>query len=199
MISMDRGHRSNGVHTGCKPWSGVKLLRFIVILGVVGMSTFGCTNPPSGDENSSPVPVQNNGTPPTVPDDRGTSNPNPGPSTSVLPKTNEQGDYVGKSNHLDWQVVDPDPNGLNCRMGDRAIDEVWSPAAGALDINSWPVKGTLKLNQQFQAGVSPGGFVITFDAQQNPWIYVESSEGEGTSDCFVRANEKFIQPVTPGI
>lgn len=41
-----------------------------------------------------------------------------------LPQPNDNGDYIGNSNHLYWQVFDPDSNSLNCPMGPQSIKEV---------------------------------------------------------------------------
>ncbi|QIZ69809.1 hypothetical protein [Oxynema aestuarii] len=147
------------------------------------------TQPPG-----TPPPLEGRGTPP--PDDRYTPPPDERRRvSSVFPRSNEAGDYASKSDHTYWKVVDPDPNGLNCRMSEASIDEVWSATGGPIDIGNWPVVGTLQTNQEFEAELSPGGFVITFDPQGKPWIYVESSEGNGTSDCFVRANTQYVEPI----
>lgn len=167
--------------------------RLMAIFALVAIATFGCTDSP-------PAQQQPLSTPP-VEDDRGTSTPETPEDTaytSVLPKTNEQGDFIGKSNHLYWEVVDPDPQGLNCRMGNSPLSQIWDPRTGALEIGSFPVKGTLQQNQTFEAKLTPGGFVITFDSNNNPWIFVESSAGENSvSNCFVRANEQYVKPVSP--
>ncbi|MCT7958627.1 hypothetical protein [Laspinema palackyanum] len=178
-----------------------KPLGLPMLLAIVTLSTLSCTtspqSPPSTQSPQSPVVNPNS---PPIQDDRGSETPDEMPpiATSVLPQTNAQGDYTGKSNHINWRVVDPDPNGLNCRMGDQPIDQVWNPSAGALNIGSWPVAGTLPPDSTFKAALSPGGFVLTFDANTQPWMFVESSNGpEQTSNCFIRANSKYIEPIIP--
>ncbi|MCT7963480.1 hypothetical protein NG799_03245 [Laspinema sp. D1] len=180
-----------------------KPLGLPMLLAIVTLTTVSCTtspqSPPSPPSTQSPQsPVVNPNSPP-IQDDRGSDTPDEIPTaSSIFPKNNAQGDYTGKSDHIYWQVVDPDPNGLNCRMGDRTIDQVWNPSAGALDIGTWSVTGTLPPDSTFQAALSPGGFVLTFDANNQPWMFVESSNGpEQTSNCFIRANSKYITPIIP--
>ncbi|MGL5192172.1 MAG: hypothetical protein ACRC8Y_01025 [Chroococcales cyanobacterium] len=172
-----------------------KPLGLPLLLAIVTLSTVSCTTSPQSPQF--PPSPQSSQSPP-IQDDRGSDTPDEIPiASSVLPQTNAQGDYTGKSNHINWRVVDPDPNGLNCRMGDRTIEQVWNPSAGALNIGSWPVTGTLPTDSTFQAALSPGGFVITFDANNQPWMFVESSNGpEQTNNCFIRANTNYIEPIT---
>ncbi|WP_254563447.1 hypothetical protein [Oscillatoria sp. HE19RPO] len=183
-----------------------KPLGLPLLLAIVTLTTVSCTTSPQSSQSpQSPPSTQSpqspvvNPTSPPIQDDRGSDTPDEMPpvASSVLPQTNAQGDYTGKSNHIYWRVVDPDPNGLNCRMGDRTIEQVWTPSSGALNIGSWPVTGTLPPDSTFQAALSPGGFVLTFDANNQPWIFVESSNGpEQTNNCFIRANTNYIQPLT---
>ncbi len=161
-----------------------------ILLAIAALSIGGCTTTaPSTPINPASPPIQ---------DDRGSGTPDQVPiSSSVLPQTSAEGDYTGKSNHINWRVVDPDPKGLNCRMGDQTIDQVWNPSAGALNIASWPVTGTLPPDSTFQAALSPGGFILTFDSNNQTWIFVESSNGpEQTNNCFIRANKNYVEPVT---
>ncbi len=179
-----------------------KPLGLPLLLAIVTLSTLSCTTSPQSSQSppspqSPQSPVVNPNSPP-IQDDRGRGTGDEIPiASSVLPQTNAQGDYTGKSNHINWRVVDPDPNGLNCRMGDRTIDQVWTPSSGALNIGSWPVTGTLPPDSTFQAALSPGGFVLTFDANNQPWMFVQSSNGpEQTNNCFIRANTNYIEPIT---
>ncbi len=172
-----------------------KALGLPLLLAIVTLSTVSCTTSPQSPP--SPPSPQSPQSPP-IQDDRGRGTGDEIPiASSVVPQTNAQGDYTGKSNHINWRVVDPDPNGLNCRMGDRTIEQVWNPSAGALNIGSWPVIGTLPPDSTFQAALSPGGFILTFDSNNQPWIFVESSNGpEQTNNCFIRANTNYIEPLT---
>lgn len=113
-----------------------------------------------------------------------------------LPEPNAQGNYVSLSSHLYWQVVDADPKGLNCRMGNASIEEIWNPDnPGFPTIGNWPVATTLKPEEIFRAQVSYSGFVFTRDEQFLPWIFVKKKLDGTPANCFVRANSALIKPV----
>ncbi len=113
-----------------------------------------------------------------------------------LPEANAQGNYVSLSSHLYWQVVDPDPKGLNCRMGNASIEEIWNPDnPGFPSISNWPVATTLKPEEIFRAQVSYSGFVFTRDDQFLPWIFVKKKLDGTPANCFVRPNSALIKPV----
>ena len=115
-----------------------------------------------------------------------------------LPQPNESGDYQ-RTSHRYWQVVDSDPNGLNCRMGQHSIQQIQDPGSKVeLDIDNWPVVGALKQGQDFEIYLGPSGLGVLYDKQLQPWFFVEKSEEEsGPSNCFVRANSSFVMPVQP--
>lgn len=115
-----------------------------------------------------------------------------------LPQPNEQGDYQ-RTSHRYWEVADPDPKGLNCRMGKYSIEQIQDPGSKVeLDIDNWPVVGTLKPGQDFEIYLGPSGLGVLYDKQDQPWFFVEKSEGRGApSNCFVRANSSFVRPVQP--
>jgi hypothetical protein len=124
---------------------------------------------------------------------------NPQTTSQVeLPEPNAQGDYQ-RTSHRYWQVVDADPKGLNCRMGKYSIQEIQNPGNDIdLNIGSWPVVGILKQGQKFEIYLGPSGSGVLYDAQNQPWFFVEKTFDRGApSSCFVRANSKFIQPVQP--
>lgn len=113
-----------------------------------------------------------------------------------FPEPNAQGNYVSLSSHVYWQVVDPDPNGLNCRMGNASIEEIWNPDnPGFPTISNWPVVATFKPNEIFRAQLSYSGFVVTRDSQFLPWIFVKKKLDGTPANCFVRANSALIKPV----
>ncbi|BAI91037.1 hypothetical protein [Arthrospira platensis] len=113
-----------------------------------------------------------------------------------LPQPNDNGDYIGNSNHLYWQVVDPDPNGLNCRMGSESIKEVWNPEkSGFPRIINFPVVERLQTDEVFTGKLSYGGFIVTLDSDLKPWIYIEEKADATPANCFVRANDLFIKPI----
>jgi hypothetical protein len=67
-----------------------------------------------------------------------------------------------------------------------------------LNIENWPVVGQLKPGQNFEINLGPAGFGIVYDTKQQPWIYVEKANEAGApSHCFVRANQRFVQPISP--
>ncbi len=115
-----------------------------------------------------------------------------------LPQPNERGEYQ-RTSHPYWEVVDSDPNGLNCRMGPHSIEEIEDPGSKIdLNIDSWPVVGTLKGGQKFEIYLGPSGLGVLYDAQHQPWFFVEKSEGTGgPRNCFVRAHSSFVKPIQP--
>ncbi|NJK68604.1 MAG: hypothetical protein HC789_19125 [Microcoleus sp. CSU_2_2] len=115
-----------------------------------------------------------------------------------LPQPKESGDYQ-RTSHRYWQVVDSDPNGLNCRMGQYSIQQIQDPGSKVeLDIDNWPVVGALKQGQDFEIYLGPSGLGVLYDEQNQPWFFVEKSDDPGApSNCFVRANSSFVQPVQP--
>ena len=115
-----------------------------------------------------------------------------------LPQPNERGEYQ-RTSHRYWQVVDSDPNGLNCRMGTHSIQEIENPGSKIdLNIGSWPVVGTLKQGEEFEIYLGPSGLGVLYDKQHQPWFFVEKSQGiDGPANCFVRAHSSFVQPVQP--
>jgi hypothetical protein len=121
------------------------------------------------------------------------SQPNP---AVELPQPNEQGDYQ-RTSHRYWQVVDSDPNGLNCRMSSYSIREIEDPGSKIdLDIDNWPVVGNFKKGQKFEIYLGPSGSGVLYDEQNQPWFFVEKTDGGGApSNCFVRAHSSLIKPV----
>ncbi len=115
-----------------------------------------------------------------------------------LPQPNERGEYQ-RTSHRYWQVVDSDPNGLNCRMGAHSIEEIENPGSKVdLNIGSWPIVGTLKQGEKFEIYLGPSGLGVLYDDRHQPWFFVEKSEGiAGVRNCFVRARDSFVQPVQP--
>jgi len=85
----------------------------------------------------------------------------------------------------EWEVMDPDPNGLNCRYVNRAQG---SPTGGN-DVYNYPVSQTF---QQGQRLISPH---ISYDDRDLPWLRIGASSSNHI--CFVRANSYFVRPVRP--
>lgn len=115
-------------------------------------------------------------------------------SGQPLPVTDVNGNYR-RSGHRTWQVVDDDPNGLNCRWS-RAMPVDWySPATQFPDQNfgQWPVVRRFPTGTTLTANLSPAGFEVFYDARQRPWLKV--SLGDNEQICLVRANAAYIQPI----
>ncbi|MGE5656242.1 MAG: hypothetical protein ACM37W_06460 [Actinomycetota bacterium] len=120
----------------------------------------------------------------------------PSGSQAELPKPNEKGDY-SRTSHKSWQVVDPNPAGVSCRMGKYSIEQIQDPGSNiTLDIANWPVIGTLKQGQTFEIDPGPAGFGTLTDTQRQPWFLVNKNSTPGAPmNCFVRANSQFVKPV----
>ena len=124
----------------------------------------------------------------------------------AIPTPNQQGDYPAPpprqrgSRQVNWQVVDSDPKGLNCRMARQfqgiSVDGTDAPAdlsaRNKHNIAQWPVIFAFKRGQRLQAvtGNLANQIMLT-DQQGKPWLPVYTSKG----NCFVRANSNFIRPI----
>ncbi|MCT7969736.1 hypothetical protein NG799_25825 [Laspinema sp. D1] len=103
------------------------------------------------------------------------------------PQADENGDYYivngqGSGMPYEWEVVDPDPNGLNCRELDRS-------ARNINDIYNFPIRTALPTGERIS---SPR---INLDDRGLPWLWVGSSATR--YPCFVRANSRFVRPIRP--
>lgn len=112
-----------------------------------------------------------------------------------LPKPNAAGDYSVRTSHRLWTVMDPDPNGVNCRWSPKAPANWYDPVAKfpPADYGSWKVVRRFKRNQVVNSNITPAGFAILTDTQRKPWLKV--SIGPNDQICLVRANVKFVRPV----
>jgi hypothetical protein len=117
-------------------------------------------------------------------------------STAPLPSPNNQGDYTGRAYHTYWEVVDPDPNGINCRMTNSSFEELLR-ANNRTPFNffNWSLVGVLKQGQRFES--FPSNAAGTFrDTRGLPWLFVGKSYAAGAAQgCFVRANSQFVKPI----
>jgi hypothetical protein len=140
--------------------------------------------------------VQPVATPQDVPQERPDSGPVPVAPQGTLPQPLENGNFP-RSPHTAWEAIDPDPAGLNCRMADIGEEELQSNTEPP-DIRNWPVVATLERGQDFQTLPGPAGLGVVFDRQQQPWLYVKTTdEGGEATTCFVRANSSFVRPIAP--
>lgn len=80
-----------------------------------------------------------------------------------------------------WRVVDPDPNGLNCRAS------LPSPA-GDIDVVTTFIQGDI-----LQAIPRERGVTELVSVQDQTWLRVKLDAG---STCWVRANVQFLEPFT---
>ncbi|AFY82162.1 hypothetical protein [Oscillatoria acuminata] len=126
-----------------------------------------------------------------------------GPSLAV-PATNADGDYLfpGRrgNRQFNWQVRDPDPNGLNCRMPRQfrgiIMDSLDVPETlrtnNRHEISQWSVVRRFQRGERLEAVTgNNANQIVLLDKRGKPWIPV-SIEGE---NCFVRANQRFIVPI----
>ncbi|HIK55676.1 MAG TPA: hypothetical protein IGS37_11000 [Synechococcales cyanobacterium M55_K2018_004] len=112
-----------------------------------------------------------------------------------LPRANANGDYLQRTSHPTWVVVDPDPNGLNCRWSRQMPVEWYSPSAQLprMDVVNWPVVRQFRSGTLLRANTTPAGFATMADTRGLPWLKV--SIGPNDQICLVRANRRFIRPV----
>ncbi len=120
------------------------------------------------------------------------------PTEEPLPTADANGDYSGKTGHVKWIVVDPDPNGVNCRWSDDMPTAWYAPDAKlpTLNISQWSVVRRFAQNtpeRYLQANLTPAGFATIEDDSGKPWLKI--SIGSGDKICLVRANSKYVQPV----
>ncbi|WP_460194366.1 hypothetical protein [Thermosynechococcus sp. FA-CM-4201] len=114
--------------------------------------------------------------------------------TPNLPQPNSNGDYISRTSHRTWVVVDPDINGLNCRWSDKVPQEWYAPNARwpDLEIMRWPVVRRFPQGTVLTANITPAGFATITDSRGLPWLKV--SIGDEDRICLVRANRRFIRP-----
>lgn len=114
--------------------------------------------------------------------------------SQLLPVADANGDY-GRTDHQTWQVIDPDPGGLNCRWSTAMPADWYAPNTRFLDQNfgQWQVVQQFSAGTSLTANLAPAGFAILYDDQQKPWLKV--STGENEQICLVRANSAYVQPI----
>jgi hypothetical protein len=115
-----------------------------------------------------------------------------------LPTPDRNGDYLGHVGYEKWIVVDPDPNGLNCRWSKEMPNDWYAPHARLTTRNfgQWSVVRRFQKNtpsQYLTANLSPAGFATLIDEFGKPWLKV--SIGSNDEICLVRANSNYVKPV----
>jgi len=112
---------------------------------------------------------------------------------SAQPATNQNGDYQLK--YEEWEVIDSDPKGLNCRaipsIVEKPSDAVWGN--GIDDISKWNVVETFRKGRRVTAAIGRlGDQRVLIDNQGKPWLYVNR---RGQKGCVIRANRNLIKPI----
>src|SRR5919199_3328014 len=122
----------------------------------------------------------------------------PAIAQKALPTADRNGDYRGPISHQYWEVVERDPKGLNCRMGNQRIEQIEQMyyERKQPDIASMPVLGTLGKPAPFSAQQQDADqTVIWVDNKGKPWLFVANVYKAALGQCFVRANSQFVRPV----
>jgi hypothetical protein len=122
------------------------------------------------------------------------------PAASAL-AMNSAGDYVSEPGvfrgtpYPEWQVVDTDLKGLNCRANPAfSFDmDVRHP-----DVSKWTVLKNFKLGAKLQGvGGNNGNLPIQIDDDRGKsWIVISTTNNE-RGNCLVRANSRFVRPLLP--
>lgn len=114
--------------------------------------------------------------------------------TAPLPRPNANGDYLTRTSHQYWQVVDSDPAGLNCRWSSRMPSNWYAPDAvlPRMNVLNWDVVRRFAPGTTLTANTTPAGFATMMDSRGLPWLKV--SIGDNDQICLVRANSRFIRP-----
>lgn len=122
------------------------------------------------------------------------------PGSAQLPQPDSNGDYRRRDIHEYWEVVDPDPAGLNCRMprGCTILELLDMDTVNCSFPNRSPfeydVIGALQTGQQFKSFPTNSSGVF-LDNNNAPWLFVGENYSGGVSNCFVRANRDFVKPI----
>lgn len=112
-----------------------------------------------------------------------------------LPQPNRQGDYMTRTSHRSWVVVDPDLNGLNCRWSRDMPRQWYAPDARwpAMDVVDWDIVRQFQYGTVLTSNTTPAGFATVLDDRGLPWLKV--AIGSNDEICLVRANRRFIRPL----
>ena len=117
-------------------------------------------------------------------------------------KTDSEGNYQNGNakGWYVWQVVDSDPNGVNCRATSVFLDGSWQALSMTsripTDIQNFPVAQKFPKDTVLVANSAPAGFSTWEDNKKKLWLRVSlPSQRSINSMCFVRANSKFIVPI----
>lgn len=116
-----------------------------------------------------------------------------------LPVPNASGDYAGggAETWMNWQVLDPDPAGLNCRATPVFASGEWTERVyDSLpnNIGSFPVVHRFTAGTILRANNTPAGATLWRDDAGKNWVRV-SLDDNSDAICFVRANKRYVHPV----
>lgn len=114
-----------------------------------------------------------------------------------LPQPDGRGEYSRRTLHTHWQVVDPDPQGMNGRLApdfpnNYEDSRIPWPTSEPL---SWPVVARFPSGSSLQACTGNLGVLRIKDSQGRYWMMVKRPKGSGF--CFVRSHQRFLRPVPP--
>ncbi|NJK39551.1 MAG: hypothetical protein HC835_19075 [Oscillatoriales cyanobacterium RM2_1_1] len=105
------------------------------------------------------------------------------------PWPDRSGDYpIRQTYHGMWQVMDTDPQGLNCRGN-------IPPGQGSAQVIAQFPQDTLLNAVKRERGV----FELEKDQRGFPWLRVRLYEKDGKAECWVRANSQFVVPIKPEV
>lgn len=119
-----------------------------------------------------------------------------GQTFSSIPVCDSNGDYKGRSLHKYWQVVDKDRKGLIGRSSKEwpvnwdYADANWPETS---NVDQWPEAARFSPGAVLLAAAGNMGIILVYDAAKKPWLLISAGVGRV---CFVRANSKFIMPVS---
>lgn len=91
--------------------------------------------------------------------------------------------------------MDQDPAGLNGRLADQFPEDYldnrlpWPEPR----VSTWPVVANFRAGTRLTAKTGNLGIIRLLDPEGRSWLMVARPGGKGV--CFVRANQRFIQPI----
>jgi hypothetical protein len=119
-------------------------------------------------------------------------------------QTESNGDYstsACRTQHVYWEVVDPDPVGLNQRMLPTYAREYDSVEGDfpSLPVSKWPIVGSVRKGTILRSAPQNLGLICPQDSNGSTWILLRLKPSDTwknhDSVGFVRANIKYIRPI----
>lgn len=114
------------------------------------------------------------------------------PSDAEPVKPDAKGDYR-RTPHVFWEVVDPDPPGLNARQHPKfpRASEIETASWPEGRVSDWPVVAKIPKGTVLQALSGNVGVLWYRDTSGAVWLLVHHGQGL----VFVRWNQRFVRPV----